>query len=97
VEYKEHVADHVRAWEGEELREIYHSSSKINSQKKEENKTSDWSLLGRVWTRKSQKGNKGFFLLLKRGGIERKIRGEGGKKFVWWFQAFHLLFLWIKR
>jgi hypothetical protein len=81
VEYKEHVADHVRAWEGEELSEIYHSSSKINSQKKEENKTSDWSLLGRVWTRKSQKGNKGFFFIIKKrrhweenkGGMRKEI------------------------
>jgi hypothetical protein len=31
VEYKEHVAGHVRAWEGEELSEIYQGSSKINS------------------------------------------------------------------
>ena len=28
------VAGHVRAWEGEELSEIYQSLSKINSQKK---------------------------------------------------------------
>jgi len=33
VEFKEGVAGHVRAWEGEELSEIYQSSSKINSQK----------------------------------------------------------------
>jgi len=38
VKYKEHVAGHVRAWEGEELSEIYQSSSKINSQKKKERK-----------------------------------------------------------
>ena len=33
VEYKEHVAGHVRAWKGEQLSEIYQVSSKINSQK----------------------------------------------------------------
>ena len=33
VEFKGGVAGHVRAWEGEELSEIYQSSSKINSQK----------------------------------------------------------------
>jgi hypothetical protein len=31
--------------------------------------------------KKISKGEQNIFL--KRGGIERKIRGEGGKQFVW--------------
>jgi len=33
AEFKGGVAGHIRVWEGEEMSEIYQSSSKINSQK----------------------------------------------------------------
>jgi hypothetical protein len=74
---------------------IYQSSSKTIHKKEEEDRTSDWSILGRVGTRKSQKENKGFFL--KGGGIERKIRGEGGNKFYGDCKLPISYFLWVKR